>query len=56
MSWSQVGTDQGYVQTMQSLRRSSATSRHKDRRAEARKGHGKGGRAGAKAALRKQRW
>jgi len=50
-----VGTaNPAYIQAMRELRRSSAAQRHTDRHAEARKGHGKGGRAGAKAALRRE--
>jgi hypothetical protein len=41
-----------YAAAMRELRRSNAAQRHKDQHAEARKGWGKGGRAGARQAVR----
>lgn len=39
-----------YIKAMRELRRSNATSRHKDKNAESRKGFGKGGRNAWKSA------
>lgn len=47
-----VGFGVEYARAMVDLRSSSAASRHKDRHAEGRKGYGKGGRSGARQALR----